>query len=201
MEDGKTIIVVDDNNANLIACKSILKSHYAVYPALSSAKLFELLEHIKPDLILLDVEMPDVDGYGIIKKLKENDAYKEIPVIFLSARRDATSEKEGLDLGAIDYFHKPFYSTMLLRRIEIHLSVIEYRKALLKREQFIEDFTSRIKNELLAPANSIFDVLSNALGTENENEKNAWINQAKKTSEGILDCIKDIFGSINSEDN
>ena len=142
--EQKTIVVVDDNNANLIAIKNILKSHYVVYPAPSAEKMFELMEHVIPDLILLDVEMPGMDGHEAIKKLKNNDAFKHIPVVFLSARSDATSEMEGLGLGALDYLHKPFYSALLLKRIEIHLSLIEY-------EKFIEELLAektKLSNEL-----------------------------------------------------
>lgn len=117
----KTIIVVDDNNANLVACKKILKPYYEVYPVPSAAKMFDLMEHVKPDLILLDVDMPDMNGYEAAGKLKQNNAFKEIPIIFLSGRDDATSEMFGLNMGAKDYIHKPFVSEMLLKRIEIHL--------------------------------------------------------------------------------
>ena len=143
-ETEKIIIVVDDNNANLIACKSILKPHYLVYPAASSAKMFELLERIKPDLILLDVEMPDIDGHEAIRRLKSNDAYKDVPVIFLSARIDATSEVEGLNLGALDYIHKPFSSAVLLKRIGIHLTLIEYKKIIEEQNKTIEELQSKI---------------------------------------------------------
>ena len=170
--EEKTIIVVDDNNANLIACKSILKSHYVVYPAASSAKMFELLEHVMPNLILMDVEMPEVDGYETVRKLKSSDAYKEIPVIFFSARSDAPSEMEGLKLGAIDYIHKPFSSAVLLKRIEIHLSLFEYKKTIEEQNSTIEEQTKTITelqsriNEL-SKQEDIDDSLHPTQGNEN----------------------------------
>ena len=131
MADKQPIIfVVDDNEANLTACKQILKSHYVVYPALSAAKMFDLLKHVKPEMILLDVEMPEMDGYEAITLLKENDALREIPVLFLSAREDAASEAEGINLGAVDFIRKPFGSVLLLKRIETQLSLVHYRKLL-----------------------------------------------------------------------
>ena len=118
----KIIIAVDDNNTNLVACKKILKPFYEVYPALSATKMFKLMEHVKPDLILLDVEMPDINGYEAASMLKQKDDYREIPIIFLTARSDPVSEKIGLNLGAADYILKPVASDKLIERIEKLLS-------------------------------------------------------------------------------
>ena len=120
-EKQKIIFVVDDSNTNLVACKEVLKSSYVVYPIPSAVKMFNILEHVNPDLILLDVEMPEMDGYEAAQKLKAHDTFKKIPIIFLSAKTDSTSESEGLNLGAVDYIHKPIVSTELLGRIEKHL--------------------------------------------------------------------------------
>ena len=143
-DEQKIIVVVDDNNANLIACKNILKPHYVVYPAPSTERMFELLENIRPDLILMDVEMPGTDGYEAARMLKASETFKEIPLIFLSARSDAKSEMEGFGLGALDYIHKPFFSALLLRRIEIYLSLIDHKKTIAEREKTIEKILSGI---------------------------------------------------------
>jgi len=145
-DEQKIIVVVDDNNANLIACKNILKPHYSVYPAPSTERLFELLQNIKPDLILMDVEMPGTDGHETARMLKNNEAFSEIPLIFLSARSDAKSEMEGLNLGALDYIHKPFFSALLLRRIEIHLSLVDYKKTIEEQGKTIEKMITGITN-------------------------------------------------------
>jgi len=134
----KKIILVDDNPANLTACKKSLKDLYDVFPVPSAEKMFELLLHVFPDLILLDVEMPGTNGYEAMKKLRENEAYKDIPVIFLSAMDDAESEIEGLNLGAVDYIHKPFVGSILIRRIEMHLAVVEGKQELLALNNSIQ---------------------------------------------------------------
>jgi putative two-component system response regulator len=113
----ETILVVDDNNINLVACKKILKPFYEVYPVPSATKMFKLMEHVRPDLILLDIEMPDINGYEAARTLKANDVFREIPIIFLTARDDPVSEKLGMNIGATDYIHKPFGSEQLLERI------------------------------------------------------------------------------------
>jgi len=117
------IIYVDDINYNLISVKSRLKSRYTIYPAQSADKLFEFLEHLKPDLILLDVEMPGMNGYDAIKKLKADERYADIPVIFLTGRDDKESVLDGIKLGAVDYVRKPFSDAELIKRIDFQLNV------------------------------------------------------------------------------
>jgi putative two-component system response regulator len=144
--DQKKIIAVDDIPDNLTAIRNTLKDMYEVYPCPSAMKMFELLEHVKPDLIMLDVGMPDMDGYEAIKKLKADARFKDVPVIFLSAMSDEKSEMEGLKLGAVDYIHKPFVTPLLLQRIKIHLSMSEQQKTILDRNREIEDFLKKISN-------------------------------------------------------
>ncbi|MDR2731462.1 MAG: response regulator [Treponema sp.] len=119
--ERKKIIVVDDNLDNLSALKNALKDIYGVYPCPSALEMFDLLEHILPDLILLDVEMPEMSGYEAIKKLKNNNKYHDIPVIFLTSMIDEQSKMEGISLGAVDYIHKPFETPLLIQRLETHL--------------------------------------------------------------------------------
>ncbi|GBU27371.1 hypothetical protein R84B8_00901 [Treponema sp. R8-4-B8] len=124
----KTIIAVDDNLENLTVIKDTLKDIYEVFPCQTALKMFELLEHLIPDLILLDVEMPEMNGYEAIKKLKSDDKYKQIPVIFLTVLEDVKSEIDGLSMGAVDYIHKPFFASLLIQRIKTHLALMEYQK-------------------------------------------------------------------------
>jgi len=119
--ERKKIIVVDDNLENLTALKNTLKNIYEVYPCPSAAKMFDLLGHIQPDLILLDVEMPEMNGHEAAEKLKSSDKYREIPIMFLTSMDDEESKKKGLSLGAVDYIHKPFDAPSLLQRLETHL--------------------------------------------------------------------------------
>ena len=120
MADGqKKIIVVDDNDSNLLTCKNILRPYYSVFTVPSAARMFDLIGKISPNLILLDVEMPEMDGYEAAQKLKTE--HKEIPFIFLTGNADAESQKKGMELGALDYIHKPFVAEVLLKRLESHL--------------------------------------------------------------------------------
>lgn len=126
----KKIILVDDNVTNLNIGRNALINDYDVLTVPSGEKLFKILEKIMPDLILLDIEMPEMNGYETIQILKSNQQTAHIPVIFLTAKGDTGSELEGLSLGAVDYISKPFSPPLLLKRIELHLLVESQQKEL-----------------------------------------------------------------------
>jgi len=113
----KKILYLDDVNFNLIALKKALEAHYEIYLADSTNKMFKILEKITPDMIVLDVNMPDMDGYEVIKKLKSETQYKEIPVIFMTCNSDKQSVVKGLSLGAAAYVVKPFNPIKLIEVI------------------------------------------------------------------------------------
>jgi len=142
----KKIILVDDIMANLDQGKNILRTFYEIYPAPSAAKMFEILEKIIPELILLDIDMPDMNGYEAIKMLKADDRYSDIPVIFLTALDDANSEVEGFDLGAADYVTKPFSAPMLLKRIEKELLLVKHQDDLLKTQQALQENVENLES-------------------------------------------------------
>jgi len=116
------IIMVDDVSFTLISTKERLKQQYDIYPAQTVEILFEMLENVFPDLILLDINMPEVDGYEAIKRLKDDPAYKDIPVVFLTARNDKHSIKKGMKLGAADFVIKPFNDNELIKCIDHQLA-------------------------------------------------------------------------------
>ena len=184
----KKIFIVDDNNASLTACKKILRPEYEVYPLPSAEKMFEMLKNIMPDLILLDVDMPEMNGYEAAGRLKKNDDYKEIPIIFLSGRIDPTSEMVGLNLGALDYIHKPFVSELLLRRIKTNLSLIEAPKASEGQNN------SSVKlNDVLAPLNNIIDLLGLAINTEDSTRIKDYLIKANNEAKIMHTLIKSIL--------
>lgn len=144
----KKIILVDDNITNLNIGKNALSHMYDVFTVQSGEKLFKILERIIPDLILLDIEMPQMSGYEVIKILKGTETTADIPVIFLTAKNDPGSELEGLSLGAIDYISKPFSPPLLQKRIEVHL-LVESQKDELKNyndnlQEMVEEKTKTV---------------------------------------------------------
>ncbi|MDR0315340.1 MAG: response regulator [Treponema sp.] len=134
----KTVFVVDDSDTNLSMAEEALENHYRVMTVPSAAKMFTLLEKVKPDLILLDIEMPEINGMEALRRLKANEKYMNIPVIFLTGRTDAAVEVQGFEMGVIDFITKPFSPPVLQNRIKMHLNIdglIRDRTAQLRRLQ------------------------------------------------------------------
>ncbi|MDR1613839.1 MAG: response regulator [Planctomycetota bacterium] len=149
------IMLVDDNLANLSIGKNMLRDLYEVYAVPSAAKLFEILEHVTPDLILLDVLMPEMNGYEVIRKLKSDQRWSDVPVIFLTARIDESSELQGLSLGAIDYVSKPFCAPLLLKRIENHLLTASQKKELRNYNENLWDMVRQKTAQIFELQNAV----------------------------------------------
>jgi len=134
----KTIFVVDDSDTNLTMAEAALEDQYRVMTMPSAASMFSFLEKVVPDLILLDIEMPEMNGFEALEKLKAKEQFSEIPIMFLTGRTDADVEARGFEMGAIDFVTKPFSAPVLLNRIKTHLDidqVIRERTAQLRRLQ------------------------------------------------------------------
>ena len=107
--------MVDDSDTNLLKAGEALEDQYRVLTMPSAAKMFTLLEKMTPDLILLDIEMPEMNGFEAIQRLKSPDSpTKNIPVIFLTGHSDAATQTQGRELGALDFVAKPFTAPELL---------------------------------------------------------------------------------------
>jgi putative two-component system response regulator len=154
------IIMVDDNMAILTMGRNMLKTYYEVYPAPTAAKLFEILESVTPDLILLDVVMPEMNGYDVMKKLREDPRYENIPVIFLTAKRDESSELEGFDLGAADYISKPFSAPLLLKRIANQLLISQQKRDLKDYADNLEGKVKEKTKEVLNLQNAVLTTVA-----------------------------------------
>ena len=135
-----TVLVVDDTSQNLALMRDLLQEHYQVKLAPSGARALQLVATSAPDLILLDIMMPEMDGYEVCRRLKADPLTAEVPVIFLTALSDQQDEQKGLDLGAVDYIVKPISPPILEARVRNHLlvkaaaDVLRGQKSMLQRE-------------------------------------------------------------------
>ncbi|MCL1832234.1 MAG: response regulator [Oscillospiraceae bacterium] len=163
--ERKKIIFVDDQVSNLMIGRNVLSSDYDVFTVPSGKKMFELMEKISPDLILLDVEMPEMDGYETIKKLKTIPGTDGLPVIFLTAKTDADSELQGLELGAIDYITKPFSPPLLLKRIEVHLLLLDQRRQLETQKEQLEQYNTNLEGIVAEKTKTILELQNAVLET------------------------------------
>ena len=140
MDQKKKILMVDDVQLNHATARSVLEDTYELYEAYSGPEAFEMLKELEPDLILLDVVMPEMNGMEVLVKLKSIPAYKNIPVIFLTADTSPEAEVEGFKNGIVDYITKPFVPMVMKKRIETQIDLAQYQKDLEARvEKKIEE--------------------------------------------------------------
>ncbi|MCP5510762.1 MAG: two-component system response regulator [Leptospiraceae bacterium] len=141
------ILVVDDTPDNLLLIVDVLKDFYHVRAVNSGEKALRIANSPQPpDLILLDVMMPELNGYEVCKRLKSNPGTSEIPVIFITALSEMEDEKHGFELGAVDYILKPISSPILLARVKTHIHLKKYSDFLQNQNQILEsEVESRIQ--------------------------------------------------------
>lgn len=145
MNERQTILIVDDTPENIDVLKGLIKKEYKVKVALNGEDALELIHTGNvPDLILLDIMMPGMDGYEVCRRLKENSTTRDIPVIFITAKDDYEDEKLGLEIGAVDYITKPFNPAIVMARVKTHLSLAKALKELAEQN---ENLSERVEVE------------------------------------------------------
>jgi len=130
MEIKNIILVVDDDTSNLMELTHMLRSEYKVYAVKDGSSAIKNANEYLPDIILLDVVMPDLSGFDVIAELKKTEKTKDIPVIFITGMKDNVSEIEGLRLGAVDYIRKPFDSDIVMFKVNQQLEILDLRNEL-----------------------------------------------------------------------
>ncbi len=146
-----TLLAVDDTADNLTLLNALLSGPYKVKLANSGEKALKIAAASPaPDLILLDIMMPGMDGYEVCRQLKQQPATRDVPVIFLTARTDAESERAGLEAGAVDYVTKPFNPPVLLARVRTHLALKAHTDFLRDKSAFLEAEVDKRTREIQA---------------------------------------------------
>ena len=162
----ETVFIVDDNDVNLTKAKQSLEGNYRVFTLPSAVKMFALMEKVIPDIILLDIEMPEMSGYDAIKKIKADPRLSAIPVIFIKGLVDENSELEGFDLGAVDYISKNFFSTQRLRkRVASQLLIARQKKELVISRKALEDHADTLEKKVREKTMEVFNLQSAVLCT------------------------------------
>ena len=133
-----TVLVVDDTPGNLSLMSDLLRPDYKVKLAPTGERALQIVAAEKPDLILLDIMMPDMDGYEVLRRLQFNPETEDIPVIFLTAMSATDDETVGLELGAVDYITKPVNPAINMARVRNHLQLKRARDLLAHHNHFLE---------------------------------------------------------------
>ncbi|MDR1025750.1 MAG: response regulator [Treponema sp.] len=164
----KRIALVDDDITSLALGKGIMTENYDVVTIPSGEKLFQFLDRARPDLILLDVDMPVMNGYDTMRKLQSQPDTRDIPVIFLTSMSDTSSEIEGLNLGAVDYISKPFSPPLLLKRLELHLKVVSQQQELINYNNNLQEMVRARTKTVLDMQNSVLKIVANLVESRDE---------------------------------
>lgn len=146
--EKQVVLIVDDIYFNAKFIEDILKDDYLVVIVTSGKECLEYIKHKKVDIILLDVVMPEMDGYEVCRRLKADPVTKKIPVVFLSVKGEIEDETKGLELGAIDYIIKPASTSIIKARIKNHLELKKYND-FLERLSFIDELTGLFNRRYL----------------------------------------------------
>lgn len=144
----QSVLIVDDIPDNIEVLDGILKSEYQVKVSTSGRMALKVISQTLPDLILLDVMMPDMNGYEVLEKIREDDKYKDIPIIFVTAKGEVEDETKGLALGAVDYIVKPIDPQIVKARVKTHLE-IKYMRQELKEQNELLEATMQLREDMV----------------------------------------------------
>jgi len=195
--DNQKILVVDDEPQNLKLIQQILKSSYTLTFANDGIKAVQVATDQHPDLILLDIMMPGIDGYEVCRRLKSVPQTKDIPVVFVSSMGEIENQSKGFDLGAIDYIIKPIQPLLLKARVRNHLELklardklVEQNKVLKENLKLREDIESITRHDLKSPLTAIisFPGLIEKTGPLNEKQLR-FVKHIKDSGHVMLNMI------------
>jgi len=154
----QTILVVDDVPDNIDVLGGILKENYKMKFATNGEKALSIARAKKPlDLILLDIEMPDIDGYEVCRQLKQHESTKKIPVIFVTAKSEAEAEERGFKVGGVDYITKPVNPAIVRERVKTHLALYDQNRVL---EEKVKERTSQLSEAFETIKNASMDTIN-----------------------------------------
>lgn len=139
-ERNFNILIVDDEKSNIDVLNGILRPHYKIYIAKSGPEAIKRAKANKPDLILLDIIMPEMDGFEVLSIMKEDDMTRDIPIIFITGLNNVNDEEKGFFLGAVDYITKPFNHSIVKARVKNHLQIVKQMRTI-ERLSFIDALT------------------------------------------------------------
>ena len=199
----QTVMIVDDTPANIEILSESLGDDYELFFATSGADALELIRADKPDLILLDIMMPGMDGYQLCSILKGDPATRNIPIIFVTAMIAEEDEIKGLELGAIDYLTKPISPHIVRARVKNHLELKRYRDLLetlaSAADRAKKEFLRSVSHELRTPLTPIIGMTDLVLNSEEDDNKRKYLSMVQKSALRLLGIIEDLIETSRLE--
>lgn len=185
-----TILAVDDTPENLDVLKGVLVPKYSVKGAINGPVALKIAEKQQPDLILLDIMMPGMDGYEVCRRLKKNPLTKNIPVIFITAKTSVEDEKKGFEIGAVDYITKPISPPVLQERVKIHLT-LKHAQDYLKRQNELLEIKVLERTEKMEELQDVVMVAMGSLAEARDPETGNHIRRTQHYVKCLANKLKD----------
>jgi two-component system sensor histidine kinase/response regulator len=207
MENKKnSVLIVDDEADNITILSLILGPEYTIYTANNGKQAIDIAEEHIPDVILLDILMPEMDGYEVITTLKKSEITKDIPVIFITGLSDDDDEKKGWLLGASDYITKPFSKTIVKLRVQHQIKIINQTRMIIEKELAEKiNYTKigihlRMNNEMLTPMNAIIGVTQILKMTCDSDDLAENLGEIEASAYRLLELINDLLDISDNND-
>ena len=194
-----SVLIIDDDDVNIAALNHILSSDYTLYTAKNGMEGIELAEKNLPDIILLDIIMPEMDGHAVLSALKSSEKTKNIPVIFVTALSTANEEEKGLALGASDYITKPFIYPIVKLRVQNQIKIINQMRLIIEKELVEKsnrtkfEFFSKMSHEMLTPMNAILGITHILKRSHTTGETKEGLDEIEKASQSLLGFIHELL--------
>ncbi len=197
------ILIVDDVPRNIQVLGALLnKFDYELAIAMNGQQALDIVARIKPDLILLDVMMPVMDGHEVCKRIKANENTREIPIIFITAKSETEDIITGFELGAVDYITKPFIGSELIARVKTHLSLKATKESLMEEVATKNKFFSIISHDLRSSfgiIQSFVNIIQNNRELLSPEEIDELLEDIGKTSKNTLDLLQNLLEWARSQ--
>jgi len=195
-----SVLIVDDERINLDLMVKILSSEYTVYMTKNGASCIEMANELLPDIILLDIIMPDMDGYEVLKRLKDSEKTQQIPVIIITGLDNVENEEKGLALQAADYIHKPLSSVIVKLRVRNQIQIVNQIRAIKKYTYEVaaaeerSKFFAKMSHEMRTPLNAVIGLSEMTLeGCSLEEEAKENISKVCNAGTSLLHMVNDIL--------
>jgi DNA-binding response OmpR family regulator len=194
IDKKRKILIVDDTPEDLDVLYGLLQNEYQLFAAPAGVIALQIAKNQIPDLILLDIMMPEMDGYEVCKKLKADEKTRDIPIIFITAKVETDDEVKGFDVGGVDYITKPFSPPAVLARVKAHLALKREKELLIEIMQLKEDVERITHHDLKNPL-TILMSLPRLIAKNNLTEKQR--NQLNKISAAGVKLLNILNHSLN----
>lgn len=204
-----SLLIVDDTSANIDVLVDLLSPDYRIRVARNGKVALSLCEKEIPDLILLDIIMPEMDGYEVCKRLKEMEETKQLPIIFITAKGETDDETKGLALGAVDYISKPITPAIVLARVETHLEINRQRQKIEKAYNQLQELEALRDNLVHMVVHDMRNPLSLMRGhleimmmkSRAEENKHRHLNAIKRACDGLIEMVSTLLDVSRFDNN